>query len=60
MSLQGRNDSWTEQEHKYILQQTNKELWRFIQKNASVASAEDIFVNLTGVSKRNLQLLSET
>ncbi|MEN2465628.1 hypothetical protein [Ornithinibacillus sp. JPR2-1] len=59
MSLHGRNDSWTEQDHRYILKKTNNELWRFVQKNASVAPAEDIFVNLTGVSKKNLQLLCE-
>ncbi|EIJ81804.1 hypothetical protein PB1_02655 [Bacillus methanolicus PB1] len=55
--LANKGDCWSSQKHKQILKETNKHLWRFIQKNSSVATAEDIFINLTNVSKSNLQML---
>ncbi|MFS0655103.1 hypothetical protein [Bacillus sp. 179-C3.3 HS] len=52
------NDCWSPKNHSQILEQTNKHLWRFIQNNSTVASAEEVFLNLTNVSKSNLQNLT--
>lgn len=56
--LANKSDCWSVQKYEEILNYTNKHLWRFIQKNSVVASAEDVFLNLTKVSKSNLQKLS--
>ncbi|SES88556.1 hypothetical protein SAMN05421676_10218 [Salinibacillus kushneri] len=56
--ITNKSDCWSKQNHEQILKQTHKHLWRFIQKNAKIASADDIFSNLTNVPKKDLQLLS--
>ncbi|MCK6208348.1 hypothetical protein KZX50_23220 [Bacillus infantis] len=56
--ITNKNDCWSSKNHSQILEQTNKHLWRFIQNNSAIASAEDVFLSLTNVSKSNLQKLS--
>ncbi|MYL54188.1 hypothetical protein GLW08_12655 [Pontibacillus yanchengensis] len=57
--LPNNNDCWTTKDYEEILEKSNKHLWRFIQKNSSLFSVEDAFLNLTKLSKTDLQLLSK-
>ncbi|KUP08446.1 hypothetical protein Q75_02805 [Bacillus coahuilensis p1.1.43] len=56
--VSNQNDCWSSKNHTQILETTNKHLWRFIQKNSAVTSAEEVFLSLTNVSKSNLQKLT--
>jgi hypothetical protein len=56
--LQNKRDCWTTKQYNEIIKETGKHLWRFIQKNSSVSSPEDIYTELTKVSKKNLHTLS--
>ncbi|SDO02941.1 hypothetical protein SAMN05518871_109146 [Psychrobacillus sp. OK028] len=56
--ITNKNDCWSEQNYTHLLKQTNKHLWRFIQHNSSVVSAEDVFLGIANVSKSDLQKLS--
>lgn len=52
------NDCWSPEVHQGILDKVSTNLWRYIQKNAAAAEAEDLCAEITNLSKRDLKLLT--
>lgn len=53
------SDCWTPHIHRQMVKETSQELWRYIQKNARVAEAEDVFLTLSRISEQDLRSLSQ-
>lgn len=54
-----QNDCWTEQIHQEMVKQASRNLWRFLQRNATEQVArEELFLKLAQLSKRDLDLLT--
>jgi len=52
------NDCWDKNIHRQIAEYSSGMLWRFVQPNASESEAEETVLNLTGLKRRDLELLS--
>jgi len=57
--LQRHNDCWDDATHKQIIEYSSRLLWRFIGRNAAESEAEEILTNLTGLTRRDLQMLAD-
>lgn len=53
------SDCWDSRTHKQIIEYSSRHLWRFIQPNARESEAEDILLNLTGLSRSDLSMLAD-
>jgi len=53
------SDCWDSKIHKQIVDYSSKWLWRFIQSNAKETDVEEIILNLTGLRKRDLNMLAD-
>lgn len=53
------SDCWNKSIHNQISQFTSKMLWRFIQNNAKENEAEETVIKLTGLSKKDIRLLTD-
>lgn len=54
-----RNDCWDLKTHKEISEYSSRFLWRFVQPNAQEKETETAVLNLTGLKKRDLNLLAD-
>lgn len=59
MIIRGVRDCWNEEQYQDIIEFTSSSLWRFIQHNASYYSKEEAFLDITGISRKNLTRLCE-
>lgn len=53
------SDCWDSKTHKQIVDYSSWWLWRFIQSNAKEASVEEVMLNLTGLKRRELNILAD-
>jgi hypothetical protein len=53
------NNCWSEEQHKQISEYASEHLWRYIQQNASLINREKTFLDITGLSNRNLEKLTQ-
>ena len=51
-------DCWDNDAHKQVAEYSSYLLWRFIQRSARESEAEEAFLNLTGLSKNDLNTLA--
>lgn len=52
-----KSDCWDSKTHKQITEYSSNMLWRFIQPNAQESEAEEVILNLTGLTRRELNML---
>ncbi|WIM41145.1 hypothetical protein PO903_09835 [Paenibacillus sp. PK4536] len=52
-------DCWNINIHKQMIEYSSRLLWRFIQPNAKESEAEDTFLNLTGLNRKELDMLAD-
>ncbi|GED59945.1 hypothetical protein ABER61_00530 [Brevibacillus formosus] len=52
------SDCWNSTTHKEIIEYSSRLLWRFIQPNAKENETEEAILNLTGLNKRELNMLA--
>lgn len=58
MTIQS-GDCWNEQTHQMMVEETSRNLWRFLQKNASAREVRnEMFLKLAQLSNEDLQLLA--
>lgn len=59
MTIKNVRDCWNDEEHQKIVEYASTNLWRFIQHNATFYSKEQAFIDVTGLTRRNLAKLCD-
>lgn len=57
--MRGINGCWDDATHNQIVNYSSRLLWRFVQQNAKEAEAEEVLLNLSGLTKRDLIMLAD-
>jgi hypothetical protein len=53
------SDCWDSKTHRQIVDYSSRWLWRFIQSNAKETSVEEVMLKLTGLKRRELNMLAD-
>lgn len=59
MAVKSVRDCWSAEEHQQMVEFASANLWRFIQHNATPYTREQTFLDITGLSQRNLTKLCD-